>query len=95
MGARIERNPGDTPQSLRLFLRDGSFLDVWLSAEKYSYHWQGSETIVRFDNAPHHHVETEPHHCHVDDEIRSSQLGGNPDDDIRTVLERLDDSWVS
>jgi hypothetical protein len=64
----------------RLVLVDGSGLhvsEVWIdsSLEKYSYYWleETGETIVGWDNAPHHEeVETFPYHEHRKDEILPS-----------------------
>jgi len=36
----ILRLPSGAPLKLRLYLLDDSFVDVWISKEKYSYHWQ-------------------------------------------------------
>lgn len=83
----IEREPGDTPRNLRIFFIDGSFLDVWISERKYSYHWQSNKRVVRFDNAPHHkEIKTHPHHKHIDSEIEDSPLSGKPEEDINIVL---------
>jgi hypothetical protein len=44
---------------LRVFLTDGSFVDVWFSLKlrgRYSFHWKRQAldgTIYRHDNAPH------------------------------------------
>lgn len=92
--ARIERDPGDAPKNLRIFMTDGSFLDIWLSQEKYSYHWQSDDSVVRFDNAPHHDVETFPQHLHLDEEITDSPLRGDPEADVRHVLEFLSENWI-
>ena len=44
-------------ERLRIFLKDESYVDVWLSAlGKYSYHWEHRHVrglIHRHDNAPH------------------------------------------
>ncbi len=43
---------------LRLFLKDRSFIDIWLSAKKkgiYAYHWERRNvdgTIYRYNNLP-------------------------------------------
>ena len=43
---------------LRIYFKDQTFLDVWLSPTgKYSYHWEQRAKrgiIYRFDNAPDH-----------------------------------------
>lgn len=41
------------------------------SLRKYSFHWQSAEGIlnIRWDNAPHYpHIQTHPHHKHVETE---------------------------
>lgn len=87
LDAVVEREPGDTHRNLRVFLIGGSFLDVWISEDKYSYHWQNDNKVVRFDNAPHHEeIETHPHHKHLGDEIEESPLSGKPEEDIGIVL---------
>lgn len=89
--AVIERGPGDAPKNLRVFFVGDGFLDVWLSAEKYSFHWQSDDGYVRFDNAPHHHhIDTHPHHRHEGDSVTWSPLKGVPTDDLRTVIEHLE-----
>lgn len=75
--AVIERSPGDAPRNLRIFFRDDSFMDVWISGENYSYHWQNSEEVIRFDNAPHHEeLNTFPDHLHIGEEVEESPLKG-------------------
>ena len=60
----VERSPGDTPRNLRVFLPEG-FVDVFVSGDRYSFHWQREEGSVRFDNSPHHQdLETFPDHMH-------------------------------
>ena len=49
--------------------------------EKYSYHWQNPDGIIRkrWDNAPHHReIESYPHHIHdgSEDNVKSGQMAG-------------------
>ncbi len=58
------------PLKLRLQIRDGTFVDVWVvdSNERYSYHWEQRAIrgmIHRHDNAPDHpEISTFPKHFH-------------------------------
>ncbi|MCJ7478824.1 MAG: DUF6516 family protein [Candidatus Nanohaloarchaeota archaeon QJJ-7] len=77
----------------RIVLIDGSELhvsEVWKGEdlEKYSYYWleESGETIVGWDNAPHHDVETFPHHRHEGGEVEPSEPM-----DAETVLRELQD----
>ncbi len=60
-------------EKLRLFLEDGSYIDVWIShsiAGRFGFHWERRHldgTIYRYDNFPDiawHRVETFPRHFH-------------------------------
>jgi len=48
--------PSGETQKLRIFLVDGTILDIWISiTNRYSYHWDrriNKKGIYRFDNAP-------------------------------------------
>lgn len=84
--------PGEA--KLRLFIRDGSHLDIWFNEKgRYSYHWERKGTgmtAYRFNNAPHHpHVETYPHHLHEDkpDSVKPSPVRGVSREDVMLVLE--------
>ena len=82
---------------LRVFLVDGSFIDVWYSLkleDRYSYHWERRAldgTIYRHDNAPHRRwqsVNTFPKHFHDGDELHvsESKLSDVPEDALRQFL---------
>lgn len=82
---------------LRIFLRDGSFVDVWYSLKlvgRYSYHWERRAidgTIYRYDNAPHKRWETVttfPLHFHDGTELNvvESHLKSDPPEALRVFL---------
>ncbi len=79
---------------LRLSVRDGTFVDVWLSPDqqRYVYHWEQRAVrglIHRHDNAPDHpHIATHPKHFHNGDEatVEDSHLPDNAPDALRTFL---------
>ena len=83
-----------TPLKLRLTIRDGTFVDIWLSpdTERYSYHWEQRAArglIHQHDNAPDHpEVFTFPKHFHdgQEDNVRVSSI---PDDAELAVREFL------
>jgi len=78
---------------LRIFFKDKTFLDIWLSPSgKYSYHWEQRAqrgTIYRYDNAPDFpHIKTHPHHIHNGDEktVQPSYIDTNPTVAIKQIL---------
>jgi len=78
---------------LRIFFKDRSYLDIWLSPSgKYSYHWEQRAQrgiIYRHDNAPDFpHIKTYPQHLHDGDEknIQPSYIDTNPIIAIKQVL---------
>ena len=83
-----------TPLKLRLTIRDGTFVDIWLSPDKerYSYHWEQRAArglIHRHDNAPDHpEVVTCPKHFH-DGQEENVQVSSIPDDVELAVREFL------
>ena len=87
----IIRLPSGAPLKLRLYLLDNSFVDVWISKNKYSYHWQKGSLIFRHDNAPHEKwkfVKTFPKHFHngSEENVVESYISDNPDVAIREFL---------
>ncbi len=92
-GSTLIGGTSASPNKLRLTLSDGSYLDVWLTAnEDYAYHWELRRQrgqLYRWDNAPHHpHVSTFPAHFHEGDEatITQSHLSLRPSEALREVL---------
>jgi hypothetical protein len=87
---------------LRLYIFDGSFLDVWFGRQlegRYAYHWERrhvDDTIYRWDNAKHDvwkNVKTFPHHFHegMDSIVRESLLPKVPEKGLRYVIEYVRD----
>lgn len=89
----IEALSTGDPRKLRLYVIDGSFVDVFVSITgRYSYHWQRTEaddnTLYRHDNAPHaswRYVSTYPKHFHHGSEqnVISSYLSSDPPTALR------------
>lgn len=84
-------------EKLRLYLIDGSYVDIWFSrrlAGRYSYHWEHMHIrgeIHRHDNVPHkkwRYVETFPKHFHegVEDNVKKSLLSDTPEKALREFL---------
>jgi len=89
--AEIISLPSGVPAKLRLNLADDSFVDVWLSGSRYSYHWQRGGSIFRHDNAPHprwKHVRTFPKHFHRmrEESVEESHLSDSPEDALTEFL---------
>ncbi len=82
---------------LRIFMKDGSFVDVWFSLKlsgRYSYHWERQAidgTLYRHDNAPHQRwraISTFPAHFHdgSEDRVAESYLSLLPENALRQFL---------
>ena len=93
--AQLRRTSSGAIERLRIFLKDRSFVDVWLSASgKYSYHWEHRHVrgmIHRHNNAPHSgwkHIKTFPKHFHDGSEgnVKESTVSDNPVDAVREFL---------
>jgi hypothetical protein len=90
---------------LRIFLIDGSFVDVWFSLKlegRYSYHWERRAldgTIYRHDNAPHKRwetVKTFPRHFHdgSEDRVVESYISEEPEQALRSFLEFVREKFI-
>ena len=87
----IIRLPSGVPLKLRLYLLNDSFIDVWVSKEKYSYHWQKGDLVFRHDNAPHErwkYVKTFPKHFHdgSEENVVGSDISDEPEEAVREFL---------
>ncbi len=78
-------------------------LQIWINHSplrtRYSYQLFGEErTILRWDNAPHHPELSEnfPHHFHDEQgAMFSSELTGNPLEDVPSVLREIEEFVAS
>lgn len=92
ISSHIIAGPLNTPKSLRMFFIDDSFLEIWISGKKYSYHWQRRDkTLYRHDNAPHikhKHLKTFPKHFHEGSEnnVKESNVDDDPNNALRDFL---------
>lgn len=96
VSARVVLLSTGDPHKLRLFIADGSLMDIFISSSgRYSYHWDRQLTakgdIYRHDNAPHmkwQHVSTFPKHFHYGNEstVIESVISDNPEQAIREFL---------
>ena len=96
--------PSGEPHKLRLFIVDGSTVDIWLSSSgKYSYHWerrQINKGIYRFDKAQHKRwekIKTYPKHFHSGDElnVKESNISGKPEEAIKEILDFINSKLKS
>lgn len=82
-------------EKLRVFLKDESFVDVWLSTSgKYSYNWEHRHIrglMHRHDNAPHSRwmgIKTFPKHFHdgSEENVVESGIPDEPAEAIRSFM---------
>ncbi len=91
--ATIIKGPLNTPKSVRIFLHEGSFLEVWISGDKYSYHRERRKIdgkLYRHDNAPHHkEIKTYPKYLHskTENNVKESRISDKPEIAIVEFLE--------
>ncbi|MDI6769629.1 MAG: DUF6516 family protein [Anaerolineales bacterium] len=82
------------PLKLRLEVRDGTYIYVWVnpSSERYSFHWEQRAVrgmIHRHDNAPDHmEISTFPKHFHngSEDNVLPSTIPDEPQEALRDFL---------
>jgi hypothetical protein len=89
-------SPAGRIRKLRIYLFDGSFVDVWCSLKgDYSFHWERrliNGSLYRHDNAPHarwRHVPTFPKHFHNgrEDNVESSFISDSPEEALQNFLD--------
>lgn len=79
----------ESVDKLRIYLKDGSFIDIWFSKKiegRYAYHWERCHIdgkIYRHDNIPHkrwEYVKTFPKHFHNGSEanVCESSINNEP-----------------
>lgn len=82
---------------LRIFIADGSFIDVWFSEKKedvYAYHWERrmvDGTIYRHNNLPDRKARdlaTFPKHFHegTEEKVKESRISDDPERAIGQFL---------
>jgi hypothetical protein len=96
VSASVVRGPLNVAKSLRIFFIDNSFLEIFISNKKYSYHWQLPDKVYRHDNAPHFkhkHIKTFPKHFHEgsEDNVKESKISDNPNNALREFLKFVKD----
>jgi hypothetical protein len=93
--AQLRFTSSGSIERLRIFLKDESFVDVWLSRSgKYSYHWEHRRIrglIHRHNNAPHSRwkeIKTFPKHFHdgSEDNVKESTISDDPREAISEFL---------
>jgi len=86
---------------LRIYLDDGSFIDVWISRRlpnRYAIHWERRHidgTIYQWDNTPHEihrHIPTFPHHFHekYDHMIKPFHYPGDVEEALKEALKYVE-----
>lgn len=93
ISTRLVGGKASSPNKLRIYFFDESFLDVWLSNDgDYSYHWEHRAQrglLHRWDNAPDHsELNTFPEHFHDGSQknVEESKLSPDPEKAINHVL---------
>ena len=98
--ADVVEGAGFDDESARVYLQDGSFLEVWLHRQedpmkRYAFHWERRHVdggVYRHDNIPHvrwRDVKTFPKHFHFETESNAVE-SHIPDDPISASRYFLD-----
>jgi len=88
----LKTKPSIIGMKLRIYLIDGSLLDVYYhpKGKKYSFHWQKHTESVRINTAPHHrHIASYPRHIHTGQRIETDKITDtnlSPEENLRKVL---------
>ncbi len=96
IGSRAERG------KLRIFIIDGSFIDVWFSRRlegRFAYHWERREMdgeVYRYDNRPHEKLKDMrgfPRHFHngSDEAVKGSEFSEESREAMREFLQFIRD----
>ncbi len=93
-GWQLSYRRATIPLKLRLEVRDGTYIDIWVnpSAERFSFHWEQRAVrgvIHRHDNAPDHtEISTFPKHFHDGSEnnVLPSMISDEPREALREFL---------
>jgi len=94
--AEVVISESGRPKKLRIYLIEGTFIDIWFSSvtKSYSYHWERKEiygSLYRHDNAPHSrwsNVSTFPAHFHngSEENVVESKLSKAPEKAVSAFL---------
>lgn len=94
--AEVVISESGRPKKLRIYLIEGTFIDIWFSSltESYSYHWERKEidgSLYRHDNAPHSrwsYVSSFPAHFHngSEENVVESNLPKAPEEAVSAFL---------
>ncbi|MBE0477827.1 hypothetical protein IBX65_01740 [Candidatus Aerophobetes bacterium] len=88
----LKTKPAITGMKLRIYLIDGSLLDVYYhpTGKKYSFHWQKKVESIRINTAPHHkNIISYPRHMHIGQRIKADEITDvnlSPEENLRRVL---------
>ncbi|MFX1326143.1 MAG: DUF6516 family protein [Promethearchaeota archaeon] len=93
----IKSKPLVIETKLRIFLIDGSFIDVRYPIDTdYSFHWERKGDITRVNTAPDHpEVKTFPRHIHQGESVKEdtiTDLSLSPEENLRRFFNFVKES---